>query len=193
MPAPPRNTAAGLHHIWVNATGNWAYFVDDLDRIDWLRRFVAVLDRYGWSAVAVCQMTTHVHAIVHVPDESLPRGMHRLNLGYSIAFNVRHGRAGQFVRKRFGSRRIEDGRDLVGTYAYVVLNPVREGMCPRAEDWRWSSYATAIELSTDFEFVDPSLVIAELGSIAALRAYVAERGDEVRPGHVQVTVTGTWP
>ena len=125
---------------------------------------------------AFCQMTTHVHAIVGVPDASLPWGMQYLNREYSKRFNLRHDRSGHFVRKRFGSRRIADGPDLLGTYSYVVLNPVRERMCPRAEDWRWSSYATTLCLTSDFSFVDARIVIAELdGSTDALRRLVMAR------------------
>jgi REP element-mobilizing transposase RayT len=160
----------------VNATGNWAYFIDDIDRLTWLGLMKRVIAARGWMVPAFCQMTTHVHAIVDVPDASLPQGMQYLNREYSKRFNGRHDRSGHFVRKRFGSRRILDGRDLLGTYAYVVLNPVREGMCPRPEDWRWSSYATTVGLTNDFDFVDARLVVAELdGSVDALRRLVAAR------------------
>jgi putative transposase len=162
--------------VWVNATGNWAYFMDDSDRQAWLRLLESVSSEKGWTVPAFCQMTTHVHAIVDVPDASLPWGMQYLNREYSKQFNARHDRWGHFVRKRFGSRRIVDGRDLLGTYSYVVLNPVAERMCPRAEDWRWSSYGTTLGLSGDFSFVDAQIVIAELdGSVDALRNLVTAR------------------
>jgi REP-associated tyrosine transposase len=174
VPSPPRDSACGLHHIWVNATGNWAYFADDIDRRHWLQLLEKVVGDCGWTVPAFCQMTTHVHAIVDVPDSSLPQGMQYLNREYSKRFNARHERTGQFVRGRFGSRRISDGRDLLGAYAYVVLNPVKEGMCPRAEDWRWSSYATTLGLTEDFGLVDARIVLAELdGSLGALRTLVA--------------------
>jgi REP-associated tyrosine transposase len=174
MPSAPRDRAPGLHHVWVNATGNWPYFYDDVDRVTWVRLLVRTLDRSGWTCIAFCQMTTHVHAIVGVPDLSLPEGMRYLNREYSRDFNARHGRVGHFVRQRYGSRRIQDARDLVGGFGYVVLNPVRAGMCPRAEDWRWSSFATTIGLTDDFAFVDASLVLAEFGgSATALREYAA--------------------
>lgn len=175
MPAAPRDHAPGEHHVWVNATGNWAYYLDEVDRLAWLRRLVRTLGRHGWTCIAFCQMTTHVHLLVSIPDSSLAAGMKWLNLEYSKDFNARHGRAGHLVRKRYGSRRIADGSDLLGVYAYVVLNPVREGMCARAEDWRWSSFATTIGLSDDFPFVDASLVLAELGGPpAAARAALRE-------------------
>jgi putative transposase len=165
-----------VHHIWTNATDYWAYFMDDGDRRTWIGLLEQVADNNAWTVLAFCQMTTHVHALVDVPDSTLPRGMQYLNREYSKRFNRRHDRSGHFVRKRFGSRRITSGRDLVGAYAYVVLNPVNEGMCPRAEDWRWSSYAATLGLTNDFGFVDAHLVLAELGgAVEALRSLVTAR------------------
>jgi len=176
MPSPPRDLGPGLHHVWVNATGNERYYLDNDDRIMWVRLLTNVLDRPGWKCVAFCQLSTHVHSLLSVPDTSLPVGMKRLNMAYSKDFNTRHDRVGQFVRRRYGSRRIVDGRDLVGTYAYVVLNPVLAGLCPRPEDWRWSSYGTTLRISSDFPFVDAALAIAEAGgSTEALRRTVDAR------------------
>jgi REP-associated tyrosine transposase len=168
--------APGIHHVWVNATGNWAYFLDDVDRLAWIRRLVTVAERHGWTIVAFCQMGTHVHAIVLVPDWSLPLGMEYLNREYGKEFNARHDRHGALVRKRYGSRRVEDGLDLLGVFAYVVLNPVVEGMCDAPEDWLWSTYATTIGRRDDFPFVDAGIVLAELdGFVETLRDLVAAR------------------
>jgi REP element-mobilizing transposase RayT len=164
----------------VHATGNELYFVDNDDRMGWIRLLVRTLDIYGWTCLAFCQMSTHVHLLVSVPDSSLPLGMKQLNMAYSRDFNARHDRIGQFVRRRYGSRRVTDGRDLLGTYAYVVLNPVLAGLVPRPEDWRWSNHATALGISSDFPFVDAALAVAEAGgSVDALRAFVEARGAEL--------------
>ena len=181
VPRRPRDTRPGFHHAWVNATGSWDYFLDEVDRISWVRRLVRTLDRVGWTCVAFCQMSTHVHLVVEVSDGSLPNGMRDLNRDYSCDFNLRHGRAGAFLRKRFGSRRIEDAEDLLGVYCYVVLNPVAEGLCLRPEEWRWSSYRTTLGMSNDFPFVDARSVIAEVGGATALRRLVdgvARKGPE---------------
>ncbi|MDX6479773.1 MAG: REP-associated tyrosine transposase [Gaiellaceae bacterium] len=187
MPSRPRDFTPGIHHVWVNATGNWPYFVDEVDRMAWIRLLVHVLDRYDWKCLVFCQMTTHVHLLVHVPDESLPFGMAHLSREYSKQFNDRHARSGYFVRKRYGSRRIDDARDLLGAYAYVVLNPVREAMCRRAEEWRWCSYGTTIGKSDAFPFVDAAIVLAELGgSVAALELLIEARArDAVSKSHVR--------
>jgi REP-associated tyrosine transposase len=178
MPSPTRDFAPGLHHVWVNATGREEYFSDDVDRLAWLRRLVQTREIHSWTCIVFCQLTTHVHLVLDVPDWSLPVGMKRLNLEYSRDFNARHRRVGQLVRRRYGSRRILSGTDLLGVYAYVVLNPVEAGLVRRPEDWRWSSHATTLGSSRDFPFVDASLVLAELGgSIEALRALVEARQD----------------
>jgi len=134
--------------------------------------------------VAFCQMSTHVHLLLRVSDRSLSVGMRDLNREYSCDFNLRHGRVGVFVRGRFGSRRIEDGADLLGTYAYVVLNPVAGGLCLSPEEWRWSSYRTTIGLATDFPFVDAGPAIAEAGGREQLRR-VVESIARARPGRIR--------
>src|SRR6266480_5475842 len=112
MPARPRDHAPGAHHVWVKATGNWPYFIDELDRVRWIRLLEQVAGDHVWKVLAFCEMRTHVHALVHIPDLSLPVGMQYLNREYG---------------KRF-------------------------------------------QLSSDFAFVDASLVLAELdGSLDALR------------------------
>ena len=176
-----------MHHVWVNATGNRDYFIDSRARLQWIRRLVHECERRRWRGLAFCQMSTHVHALLEIGDESLPLGMEHLNREYSKGFNLRHHRTSHLVRKRYGNRRVEGVRDLLGTYCYVVLNPVKEGMCSRPEAWRWSSYATTIGLTADFPFVDASLVLAELeGSIDALRVLVSARADlPVSASHVR--------
>ena len=171
----------------MNATSHWQYFADDVDRIAWIRLLSRVRHRHGWRVLAFCQMTTHVHALLAVSNDTLSSGMEYLNREYSKDFNARHDRHGHLVRKRFGSRRVRDGSDLLGAYAYVVLNPVAAGACPRAEDWRWSSYATTVGLTNDFPFADASLVIAEVdGRVDQLRALVDARAAAVvGTGHVR--------
>ncbi len=187
VPAKPRDSAPGIHHVWVNATSHWQYFVDAVDRLTWIRRLIRVADRHDWRVIGFCQMTTHVHALLDLANDSLPLGMEHLNREYSKDFNLRHGRHGHLVRKRYGSRRIESGRDLLGAYAYVALNPVEAGACSRAEDWRWSSYATTVRFADDFPFVDASPVLAEVdGRVDQLRRLVdARAADLVGRRHVR--------
>jgi hypothetical protein len=54
MPSPPRDIAPGLRHVWVNATGNERYYVDNDDRIVWIGLLTEVLVRFAWRCIAFC-------------------------------------------------------------------------------------------------------------------------------------------
>lgn len=177
VPRSHRDQGPGFFHIGVSAAGSANYFRDDVDHVTWTRDFVRVLDRYGWSCTALCQMSTHWHALVEVPDESLSAGMHFLNCRYSRRFNARHDRVGYLVRDRFWSRRKPDESALLEAYRYVVSNPVEAGAVSRPEDWFWSSYATTLGLADTFPFVDAAIVLAAFSQVqttalTALRRFV---------------------
>jgi hypothetical protein len=98
MPRPPRDLAPGIQHIGVSAAGPANYFRDEIDHMTWTRLFVRTLDRHGWVCVAMCQLSTHWHALVDIPDGSLARGMHELNSEYGKRFQA--SRAGRLPRPR---------------------------------------------------------------------------------------------
>lgn len=174
MPRPPRDRAPGTHHITVGATGDGTYFRDEIDRLNWLTRFTLVLDRYKWKCEIFCQMTTHVHCLVDIPDDSLSRGMHALNTAYALAFNERHARRGVLQRARYWSGAKRDSDALLAAYRYIARNPVEAGFTDDPADWRWSSYATSCGLGDAYPFVDASRTIGELGGNAqALRGLAA--------------------
>ncbi len=167
MPRPKRDTAPGIHHVVVAATGPSPYFLDDIDRLMWVRFLVKTLDRYDWTCIVLCQLTTHVHALFEVADESLPFGMHLLNTAHGKSFNDRHERVGNLVRARYWSKRMKDDQQLLAAFRYAARNPSRAGMCERPEDWFWSSFATSCGLAQTFPFVDASRVLSLLDASPA--------------------------
>jgi putative transposase len=177
MARAPRDRAPGIHHVVVGAAGPIDYFRDAIDRMDWIRRLVRTLERHEWTCVLMSQMTTHLHLLVDVPDESLPIGMHSLNSHYGTEFNARHGRIGHLIRSRYWSKRMKSTEQLLEAFRYGARNPLEAGLCARPEDWRWSSFGTSCRLSDAFPFVDASVVLSqfaasETAAINALRAFV---------------------
>jgi REP-associated tyrosine transposase len=159
----------------VSASGAGVYFQDELDRLTWLRLFAATIDRFAWRCIAFCLLSTHWHAIVELPDNSLAAGMHRLIGGYSRRYNDRHERVGYLVRDRYWSRRKETPDAVLEAFRYVARNPVGAGLVQRPEDWRWSSYATTIGASDTFGFVDAGDVLAEFGMTPIAQIYGLRR------------------
>jgi REP-associated tyrosine transposase len=177
---PPRDTAAGRFHVYTHCV--WAVpalYRDDIDRLTFLRRLAYVTAVSGWRCMEYCLMTSHYHLLVEVGDGTLPKAMHALNLPYARSFNGRYALRGHVQFNRYGSRRIEDDEDLVGTFAYVANNPVRAGICSRASEWPWSSFPGTVGLTTPSPFIDPVPVLRcfpwpEPDASAALRRRVEE-------------------
>jgi REP-associated tyrosine transposase len=180
MPRPPRDTAAGIFHIFTHCVwGVPSLYRDDVDRLEFLRHLARVSSRTDLACMAYCLMGSHYHLIVEVDDGALPPSMHSLNLAYARAFNNRYSLRGHVQFDRYGSRRIYDEEDLLGRYAYVANNPVRAGLCTSAEEWPWSSFAGTIGLAPAQPFVDPSRVLRcfdwpRVDPRAALRQRVTE-------------------
>jgi putative transposase len=161
MPHVPRDTGAGVFHVYTHCV--WAaraLYRDDTDRMAFLRHLATTTAKLMWTCIAYSLMGTHYHLILQVEDGALPRGMHRLNLGYARDFNRRHGMRGHVQFRRFGARRLRSSDELLDAFSYVANNPVEAGLCGTPEEWPWSSYAATIGLAEPQSFVDDSLLIA---------------------------------
>ena len=129
-----------IHHVIGRGNCKQAIYFDNLDRRDFLERLGRTTERHRFLCLSYCLMTNHYHLVVETPDGGLSVGIQQLHTGYSRRTNDRHGRCDHLFRQRFGSVRIESESHLMETLRYVVLNPVRAGLCRVPEDWRWSSY-----------------------------------------------------
>jgi len=175
MPRKPRDTAAGVFHVFTRCVYvSKALYRDDVDRLEFLRYLARTTARSGWTCVAFCLMTTHYHLIVAVDDCVLPKAMHSLNLAYAQAFNRRHGLKGHVQFRPYGAKRILGDGDLLTRYRYVVRNPVRAGLCDFAVDWPWSSFAGSVGLGVSHSFVDPTSVTGTFGDLGELVSLVNE-------------------
>lgn len=129
---------------------------DDIDRVTWLAMLERVVSISGWQLLAYCLMTNHYHLALTLAtgEDALSCGMQRLNTRYAHYANGRHGRTGHLFRNRFFSVPLESDAHLLETSRYVVLNPVRAGLCAAPEEWAWSSYRACAGLEHAPRFLD---------------------------------------
>jgi putative transposase len=113
-------------------------FRDDDDRETFLELMGRTARRHRWSCHAYCLMGTHYHLVLETPGSRLSSGLHRLNWLYAMYFNARYGLFGHVFADRFSTRLIESEEYLFDACAYVLLNPVKAGLCQRVEEWPWS-------------------------------------------------------
>lgn len=146
--------ANALYHVTARGNDQRQIFHDDIDRTRFLGFLAIAVRRFRWSVTAYVLMSNHFHLVVRTPEPTLSRGMHWLNGRYAASFNRRHKRTGHLFQGRFHSVLVDEGSYFVQVLRYVVLNPVRAGMCALPEEYRWSSYRETARLDLSPEWLD---------------------------------------
>jgi REP element-mobilizing transposase RayT len=178
-----------MYHLTARGSNKEPIYLNDIDH----RMFGSLLGRFAqrqrWVVIAWVEMTNHYHLLVQVPYGGLSSGMQLLNGGYALRFNQRHDRSAHVFRNRFGATPIESEAHLLEAARYIVLNPVRAGLCKLPGDWPWSSYRACAGLDLAPPFLAESVLLRlfDRNPRAARRAY----REFVAQGHVPVSDTGS--
>src|SRR5271156_46599 len=144
MPRRPRIQAPGAsYHVTARGNDRTVIFGDDQDRQVFLGMLARVVDVRGWACHAYCLMGTHFHLLLTTPQASLALGLQWLNGACAQAFNARRDRSGHLFQGRYPPALVESDGHLLELYRYIALNPVRAGVCERATEWMWGSFAAA--------------------------------------------------
>lgn len=134
----------GVAHVFTRGNRHERIFYGARDALEFLSRTEESLGRFGVDCWAYCLMPTHYHFVLDGRREDFSRALHRLNGNYARWFNKEHGYRNHLFGDRFGAREILDERHLLEAVRYIVLNPVRAGLCRHPAEWRWSSYRATV-------------------------------------------------
>ncbi len=143
------------HHVTQRGNRRQDVFFEDADYAAYVALVSAACVRANVACLAWCLMPNHVHLILVPRDEDgLRAALGEAHRRYSRRINVENGWTGYLWQGRFASYPMDDAH-LMAALRYVEQNPVRAGLVPRAEDWRWSSarahIGTAADGFTDLE------------------------------------------
>jgi REP element-mobilizing transposase RayT len=180
VPRPPRLQIPGAaYHVTARAVAGRSLFREDGDWIHFLTLLAKVVKRRDWVCGAYCLMTTHYHLVVRTPEADLASGIQSLNACYAQEFNRRHGLEGHVFLRRYQSVMIEREAHLLELGRYLPTNPVRAGLCAKAEDWPWSSYPALLGLCSPPAFLSPGWLLELFGrdrqtAARRLRAFVED-------------------
>ena len=127
------------HHVTQRGNGRARTFFSEGDYRLYKDLLAEHSERTGVEVWSWVLMPNHVHLILVPPDSDALRRclapVHRYYAGY---IHTREQRTGHFWQGRFGCVAMDEPH-LVAAVRYVVMNPVRARLVPRATDWRWSS------------------------------------------------------
>lgn len=150
MPRIPRRDALpdGLAHVISRGNRREEIFLAERDYRFYLELLADALLREGVRCHAYCLMPNHVHLLLDGPVEAISRTMQRVNGRYAQWFNRQYGYVGHLFQGRFTGLPVEDQEHLLELARYIANNPVRAGLCKRAADWPWSSFAVTMGTTT---------------------------------------------
>ena len=168
-----------------------AIFLDDRDRSWFLAGLRQAADRYRWICHSYCLLGNHYHGLIETPHANLSLGMRQLNGVYAARFNRRHSRVGHLFAGRFKSVLVEKDPHALELARYIVLNPVRAGLCRHPREWRWSSYRALAGIESPPPFLTIDWLLDQLSpdrgrAHERYRAFVGEP----LPGNPLEAVTG---
>lgn len=167
-----------VYHVFARGNARGRIFRDDRDRERLLGTVARTAERYHLLVYAWCLMPNHYHLVVETPRGGLARAIHHANGAYAQAFNRRHRRVGHVLQGRYKSILVQRDSYLLEVARYVVLNPVRAGICRYPEEYTWSSYRATAGLALAPQFLSASRLLAYFGpdattARASYRRFVA--------------------
>lgn len=138
-----RNTAPDrIHHVINRGNRRRVIFYKSGDYKAFLRVLREAADRFDLKPIAFSLMNNHWHIVLR-PSEavSISTYMHWVTSTHVRRYQVHYGEvgSGHVYQARYTSRVCKNERHLLSLIRYVEANPLKAGIVPRAEDWRWSS------------------------------------------------------
>jgi REP element-mobilizing transposase RayT len=134
----------GVTHVFTRGNRWERIFLTERDAHELLGRATDAFARFAVDCWSYCLMPTHYHFAVNGRRDDLSDAMQRLNGGYARWFNKTHGYRHHLFGERFCAREIIDEAHFLEVVRYIVLNPVRAGLCRDPGEWRWSSYGATV-------------------------------------------------
>lgn len=129
----------GVMHVYFRANGRYTVFYDDEDNLELLRRINKFAKKFGSRIYEFALMGNHAHFLIETGG--VTELMRETLKSYSRWYNIKYKHSNKIFATPFSSacKKTEDW--ILETSAYILQNPVKAGMCSRAEYYRWSSCA----------------------------------------------------
>jgi hypothetical protein len=143
-----------------------------------LAQIACAVRRGDLEVHAFALMGTHFHLLVRSPEGRLADSMHRIQMGYSRAFNRTRRRDGPLVRSRYGSKPVRSLRYRRVLVSYIDRNPVSAGLAGDAASYAYGS-ARHYSRPSGPPWLERSWIESEVRDRLGLDSFRPERYSEV--------------
>ncbi|RLQ94820.1 transposase [Falsibacillus albus] len=134
-----KKSKSGIYHVIIRGANRQEIFHDEEDRIKFLGILQKVKTKSGLKVYAWCLMGNHVHLLVKEGSESISVVMKRIGVSYANYYNWKYKTTGHLFQDRFKSGNVETVNYLLTVTRYIHQNPVKAGIAPSPQEWKWSS------------------------------------------------------
>ncbi|MBK5276808.1 MAG: transposase [Desulfuromonadales bacterium] len=161
-----------VYHVTCRGNEQRKIFLDDEDRMRFLRILAQSLNIYSAKLYAFVLMDNHFHVLLETPLGNLSEIMRHFNISYTGYFNRRHKRVGHLYQGRYKSILVEKEAYLSVLSRYIHLNPIRLKKLQKSSakeklekllNYSWSSLPVYIETNKGDGMIDCTLVLADYG------------------------------
>ena len=157
MPRYPRNYLdTSFFHVMSQGINKSYIFEDEIDIKFYIKNMYEIKDNYSVKIIAYCIMNNHTHVLIETKTtENLSKYMHCLNTRYGLYYNKKHKRIGYVFRDRYKAEGIYSEEQLYNCIKYIYDNPVKAGVCNKAEEYECSNYKKINFTNTrEYSFID---------------------------------------
>ena len=152
-----------LYHVTSRGDRRETIYLDDADRQHWL------LARPLWPCLPALKLDMprllpHGQPLPHRRGAGRRQFERRHATAQRASTHKRtHGRVGHVFQGRFKAVIAQRESYLLELARYVVLNPVRAGMCALPELWPWSSYRATVGSAAPPEWLQTAWLLSQFG------------------------------
>ena len=127
------------YHVVCKINRDQIIFDNDTISVLLLDIIIRCKKKYSFKVKNFCIMGNHIHFLITPgKDSPLPRIMQWINSVFAKAYNKLMGYSGRLWKERYFSKIIETVKQLVNTFEYIILNPVKAKLVQYAKDFKHS-------------------------------------------------------
>ena len=128
-----------IYHVIQRGNNREYIFDKEADKSFLLNDIIYKQNDLGFRLMGYIIMDNHFHILLQTIEKPLQSIMHRINSKYSKYYNRKFGRKGHVLGERYKAILVQDERYLLTLLRYIHQNPVKAGICNKAEEYMWSS------------------------------------------------------
>ena len=167
MPRSPRNYLnTSFFHVMSQGINKEFIFNNAVDIKFYIKNMYEIKDKYHIEIIAYCIMNNHTHLLIKTNIiKNLSQYMHCLNTKYGLYYNKKYNRVGYVFRDRYKAEGIYSEKQLYHCIKYIFNNPVKAGICNKAEEYEFSNYKKMKDNyeEEEYDFIDVKENKREIG------------------------------